>query len=167
MICSALSLKKGYIVSYCFLEETRHEICPSAFFSDLDSHHTSSIGMFLSGQRVWVAHHSFFELRCHYFYRAAHSDLERKRTDMCLTLHQEDKNRPSLHAPRGHEVAYGLLMSPHINLRFNYESPKRRDATTSDLRGGTLHCINPPWTRSPSPLPSFPSLLLMSLVRST
>lgn len=24
------------------------------------------IGMFLSGQRVWVANHSFFELRCHY-----------------------------------------------------------------------------------------------------
>ncbi len=67
-------------------------------------------------------------------------------THMCLTLHQEDKNRPSLHAPRGHEVAYGLLMSPHINLRFNSESPKRRDATTSDLRGGTLHCINSPWT---------------------
>lgn len=104
------------------------------------------IGMFLSGQHVWVANHSFFELRCHYSYRAARSDLECQRTHMCLTLHQEDKNRPFLHAPRGHEVAYGLLMSPHINLRFNSESPKRRDATTSDLRGETLHCINPPWT---------------------
>lgn len=114
------------------------------FYSDMGLHHTSSIGMFLSGQHVWVAHHSFFELRCHYFYRAARSDLERQRTHMCLTLHQEDKNRPSLHAPRRHEVAYGLLMSPHINLRFNSESPKRKDATTSDLRGGTLHCINPP-----------------------
>lgn len=74
-------------------------------------------------------------------------------------------DHPYMH--RGHEVAYGLLMSPHINLRFNSESPKRRDATTSDLWGGVNSPPHQPsLDRSPSPLPSFPSLLLMSLVRS-
>lgn len=144
MSCNASALNKGCIVGvFSVVSRKLYVKCVHLLLQWCGF---TSIGMFPSGRRVWVAHHSFFELRCHYSYRAARSDLECQRTHMCLTLHQEDKNRPFLHAPRGHEVAYGLLMSPHINLHFNPESPKRGDATTSDLRGETLHRINPPWT---------------------
>lgn len=115
------------------------------FYSDVASHHTSILACSrLVGVSVLPITLSLSsgaiiptEQRALIWSVSAHT---------CLTLHQEDKNRPFLHAPRGHEVAYGLLMSPHINLHFNPESPKRGDATTSDLRGETLHRINPPWT---------------------
>lgn len=157
----------GYIVFYFFLEETGHEICPSAFtvIWVYITHPVLACSCLVSMSELPIT--LSLSSGALFLHSSALCTGASAHTHMCLTLHQEDKNRPSLHAPRGHEVAYGLLMSPHINLRFNSESPKRRDATTSDLRGGNTSLHQPSLDRSPSPLPSFPSLLLMSLVRST
>lgn len=130
---------------YCCLKETGHEMCPSAFTVMWlhITHHLLACSCLVSMSELPIT----LSLSSGAIISTEQRSLIwRVSTHMCLTSHREDKNRPSLHAPRGHEVAYGLLMSPHINLRFNSESPKRRDATTSDLWGGTLHCINPPWT---------------------